>query len=45
VSIEDNVLLEISLAGIGAKVVFVVAVNLFIRREKTKEKNHQKISY
>ena len=36
-SIEENVLLAISLAGIGATVVFVIAVNFFVGREKVKE--------
>jgi hypothetical protein len=39
--LEDNLLLGLSLAGIGATVVFVIVVNFFIGREvkKTRKPN------
>jgi len=40
--LEENVLLGLSLAGIGATVVFVIAANFFVGRED-KQKNYNKI--
>ncbi len=36
--LEDNLLLGLSLAGIGATVVFVIVVNFFVGREVKNKK-------
>jgi len=37
--LEDNLLLGLSLAGIGVTVVLVIVVNFFIGREVKKQEN------
>ena len=37
--LEDNLLLGLSLAGIGATVVFVIVVNFFIGMDVKKQEN------